>query len=335
MLTPTLPGWKVECVGDDIAWLKFDDKGVLRAINPENGFFGVAPGTSESSNPIAMRSIQKDTLFTNVAHTADGQVYWEGLDDSMVDQDQKLTSWKDKEWTKSGGDGPAAHPNSRFCAPAANCPSMDANWQDPDGVPIEAILFGGRRPKGVPLVYESFDWEHGVFLGASVRSETTAAAEHKGKTIMHDPFSMRPFFGYNFGDYCQHWLSLNKNGRKMPKIFHVNWFRKSEDGAGSFLWPGFGENIRVLEWIFKRTENETNVAKESPIGFVPKSDSIDLTGLKVSDEEYAELFSLKKEFLQDEIVQIEKYFDENVTKSTPTEIRTQIQNFKDRVDKMM
>merc|ERR1712127_1060112 len=250
MLTPTLPGWKVECVGDDIAWLKFDDKGVLRAINPENGFFGVAPGTSESSNPIAMRSIQKDTLFTNVAHTADGQVYWEGLDDSMVDQDQKLTSWKDKEWTKSGGDGPAAHPNSRFCAPAANCPSMDANWQDPDGVPIEAILFGGRRPKGVPLVYESFDWEHGGFLGASVRSETTAAAEHKGKTIMHDPFSMRPFFGYNFGDYIRHWLDIGKKLKKPPQIFHVNWFRRGHDGG--LLWPGFGENMRVIEWILNR-----------------------------------------------------------------------------------
>ncbi|RMZ94573.1 phosphoenolpyruvate cytosolic [GTP], partial [Brachionus plicatilis] len=247
MLTPSVPGWKIECVGDDIAWMKFNEKGELRAINPENGFFGVCPGTSELTNPIALKVVQYNTIFTNVAHTADGKVYWEGLDDNMVAHGEHLISWKGKDWTKDSKE-PAAHPNSRFTSPAEQCPIIDPNWESPEGVPISAIIFGGRRPQGVPLIYEAFDWEHGVFAGASIRSEATAAAEHKGKVIMHDPFAMRPFFGYNFGDYCKHWLSLNKEGRKMPKIFNVNWFRKSDNGQGSFLWPGFGENIRVLEW---------------------------------------------------------------------------------------
>jgi phosphoenolpyruvate carboxykinase (GTP) len=225
MLTPTIPGWKVECVGDDIAWMKFDDKGVLRAINPENGFFGVAPGTSESTNPNALKTIQANTMFTNVAETADGDVYWEGLDDEMVNNGQVLTDWKGNRWTKAESKGPAAHPNSRFCCPASQCPIIDPEWTNPEGVPISAIIFGGRRPEGVPLVYQSKSWEHGVFIGSSLRSEATAAAEYKGKVIMHDPFAMRPFFGYNFGDYLKHWLSLNKEGRQMPKIFHVNWFR--------------------------------------------------------------------------------------------------------------
>lgn len=254
MLTPTLPGYKVECVGDDIAWMRFDEKGVLRAINPEFGFFGVAPGTSDKTNPNAMKTITKNTIFTNVAKTADGGIYWEGLED-QIDSNTKITSWLGEDW-KKGSEKPAAHPNSRFCAPAGQCPIIDPLWEDPKGVPISAIIFGGRRPEGIPLVYESFDWKHGVLVGASLRSEATAAAEHKGKIIMHDPFAMRPFFGYNFGHYLDHWLSFaDKPGLTLPKIFHVNWFRKDVQ-SGKFLWPGFGENCRVLDWIIRRVDNE-------------------------------------------------------------------------------
>jgi phosphoenolpyruvate carboxykinase (GTP) len=254
MLTPTLPGYTVRCVGDDIAWMKFDASGQLRAINPEYGFFGVAPGTSDKTNPIAMQTITKNTMFTNVALTSEGNVYWEGLEHEIQDRhDLKITSWKNKVWNPTLG--PAAHPNSRFCTPASQCPIMDSEWESPAGVPISAIIFGGRRPQGVPLVYEAFDWTHGVFVGASMRSEATAAAEHKGKTVMHDPFAMRPFFGYNFGQYLQHWLNFGtRKNYDLPKIFHVNWFRKSDDG--SFLWPGFGENCRVLDWICRRVNHE-------------------------------------------------------------------------------
>lgn len=257
MLQPTLPGYKVECVGDDIAWMRFDKNGVLRAINPENGFFGVAPGTSDKTNPIAMQTVKKNTIFTNVAETSDGDFYWEGLEDTLKDRkDVNITSWLGEDW-KPGCGKVSAHPNSRFCAPAANCPSIDPAWESAEGVPISAIIFGGRRPEGVPLIYESFNWRHGVFMGAAMRSEATAAAEHKGKAIMHDPFAMRPFFGYNFGNYVQHWLSFEKKADlKLPKVFHVNWFRKGSDGK--FLWPGFGENCRVLEWICERVEGSPN-----------------------------------------------------------------------------
>ena len=254
MLTPSLPGFTVRCVGDDIAWMRFDSRGQLRAINPEFGFFGVAPGTSDKTNPIAMQTIRENTMFTNVALTSEGNVYWEGLEEEICNRpDIKVTSWKNEDWNPASG--PAAHPNSRFCTPAAQCPTMDQEWQSPAGVPISAIIFGGRRPQGVPLVYEAFDWPHGVFVGASMRSEATAAAEHKGKVVMHDPFAMRPFFGYNFGHYLQHWLSFGDKQRlDLPKIFHVNWFRKAEDG--SYLWPGFGENCRVLDWICRRVDHE-------------------------------------------------------------------------------
>lgn len=255
MLTPTLPGYKVECVGDDIAWMRFDKQGVLRAINPEFGFFGVAPGTSNHTNPNAMKTIARNTIFTNVAKTSDGGVFWEGLE-KETQSDVKITSWLgDTNWTKESGK-PAAHPNSRFCTPAGQCPIIDPLWEDPNGVPVSAIIFGGRRPEGVPLIYESFNWKHGVMVGASLRSEATAAAEHKGKVIMHDPFAMRPFFGYNFGHYLSHWLSFEQNGDlKLPKIFHVNWFRKDKS-SGDFLWPGFGENCRVLDWVCRRVDNE-------------------------------------------------------------------------------
>lgn len=297
------------------------------------GFFGVCPGTSEHTNPIGLKIIQYNTIFTNVAHTTDGKVYWEGLDDEMVSHGEHLISWKGKDWTKDSKE-PAAHPNSRFCAPAENCPTIDPNWENPEGVPISALIFGGRRPKGFPLVLEAFDWTHGVFLAGAERSEATAAAEHKGKVIMHDPFSMRPFFGYNFGDYLKHWLSLNKPERKMPKIFHVNWFRKSNDGEGSFLWPGFGENIRVLEWIFKRTDNINDISRESPIGILPTLESFDVSGLDVTKEQLEELFSLNKDFWIEEANEIKSYFDEYVNDSTPPEIYEQIQKLMERVNAM-
>lgn len=333
MLKPTIPGWKVECVGDDIAWLKFDDKGQLRAINPEKGFFGVCPGTNENSNPNALKAIQYNTIFTNVAHTDDGSVYWEGLDDNMVSHGEHLTSWKNKDWTKSSTES-AAHSNSRFCAPADQCPIIDPEWQNPHGVPISAILFGGRRPTGIPLVYEAFDWNHGVFLGGTLRSEATSAAEFKGKKIMHDPMSMRPFLGYNFGDYLKHWISLNKPGRTMPKVFMVNWFRKSNDGKGSFLWPGFGDNVRVLEWIFNRCDGNEAIAEISPLGYVPKQASLDLKGLSVSTDDVQELFKVDKKFLQEEVDEIRAFLDENVNESTPKEISQQLEFLNERVKTM-
>lgn len=333
MLTPTLPGWKIECVGDDIAWMKFDKKGVLRAINPEKGFFGVAPGTSDHTNPNALATVKKNTVFTNVALTEENKVYWEGLDDSMVSAGQHLTSWKGKDWTKESKE-PAAHPNSRFCAPAEQCPIIDPEWENPEGVPISAIIFGGRRPQGVPLVYESFDWNHGVFIGASMRSEATAAAENRGKQIMHDPFAMRPFFGYNFGDYLKHWLSLNEGDRKMPQVFHVNWFRKSENGKGGIIWPGFGENIRVLEWIFQRTDGNEKIAQKTAIGYTPAPGSLNLKGLDMEEEAMKELFSIEKEFWSDEANAIKKYLDESVNESTPSEIYKQLDSLKKRVESL-
>lgn len=328
MMTPSLPGYKVECVGDDIAWMRFDKNGVLRAINPENGFFGVAPGTSTKSNPIAMSTIFKNTLFTNVASTSDGGVFWEGMEDELQ-PGMAITDWRGQKWTKDSKT-PAAHPNSRFCTPANQCPIIDPQWEAPEGVPISAILFGGRRPAGVPLVYEARDWKHGVFVGASMRSEATAAAEHKGKVVMHDPFAMRPFFGYNFGDYLQHWLSMENRSSNLPKIFHVNWFRKSSDGK--FLWPGFGENSRVLDWILRRLENE-DCAKETAIGLIPKENAIDLSGLQ-EDIDMKELFSLSKPFWTEEASAIEKYFQEQVGKDLPAEIEKQLKQLKSKVEAM-
>jgi phosphoenolpyruvate carboxykinase (GTP) len=329
MLTPAVPGWKVECVGDDIAWMKFDENGELRAINPENGFFGVSPGTSTKTNPNAINTIQSNTLFTNVAMTEDGDVYWEGIDNDELLK-KKIFSWKGEPWTPDSKE-PAAHPNSRFCAPASQCPIMDSEWESPNGVPISAIIFGGRRPVGVPLVYEAYDWNHGVFVGAAMRSEATAAAEHKGKCIMHDPFAMRPFFGYNFGQYVEHWLSMNKPGRNMPKIFHVNWFRKANDGAGSFLWPGFGDNIRVLEWVFNRVDNINSIANETPIGFVPRAESLNLSNLNLSGTDLKELLSVDSNFWKKEVQEIKAYFDENVNYSMPFEIYNQLNKLQDRL----
>jgi len=329
MMTPSIPGYKVECVGDDIAWMKFDEQGILRAINPENGFFGVAPGTSYKTNPNAMKTIESNTLFTNVAQTSDGGVFWEGMENEY-DGKSEITSWTGiHPWSKSSG-SPAAHPNSRFCTPAEQCPIIDSNWEDPEGVPISAILFGGRRPTGIPLVYEALSWQHGVMVGASMRSEATAAAEHKMKVLMHDPFAMRPFFGYNFGDYLRHWLDMSKNPKyQLPKIFHVNWFRK--DAAGKFIWPGFGENIRVLDWIFQRLEGK-DVAKETPIGLVPKEGSLDLSGLS-DNLNIEELFSTPKDFWLDEMDEIEKFLSEQVGDDVPSEVLQEIGDLKGRLSK--
>jgi phosphoenolpyruvate carboxykinase (GTP) len=329
MMQPTLPGYKIECVGDDIAWMRFDDKGRLRAINPENGFFGVAPGTSSATNPNAMRTIFRNTIFTNVASTSDGGVYWEGMEKEVRDN-VRVVDWRGNDWTK-GSKTPAAHPNSRFCTPAEQCPIIDPAWEDPAGVPIDAILFGGRRPEGVPLVYQARSWQHGVFIGASMRSEATAAAEHKGKVIMHDPFAMRPFFGYNFGHYLSHWLSMaNVKNAKLPAIFHVNWFRKGTDGK--FLWPGFGENSRVLDWILRRIDGE-DIAAESAIGMLPTPGSINMEDLR-ENVDTKELFRLPKTFWQKEVEALREYFDAQVGRDLPEPIELELKRLSHNVDNL-
>ncbi|KAG9275804.1 phosphoenolpyruvate carboxykinase GTP, mitochondrial [Astyanax mexicanus] len=332
MMKPALPGWKVECVGDDIAWMKFDSQGKLRAINPENGFFGVAPGTSGKTNPYAMDTISKNTVFTNVGETSDGGIWWEGLDPPS--SNIGLTDWHGKTW-KFGASTPCAHPNSRFCAPAAQCPIIDPLWESEEGVPIDAIIFGGRRPEGVPLVYESFNWRHGVFVGAAMRSESTAAAEHKGKVVMHDPFAMRPFFGYNFGDYLAHWLSMEtrKGPTQLPKIFHVNWFRK-DPKSNSFLWPGFGENARVLEWIFGRCgrTREEEAAKKSIIGWLPEEGAINTEGLGAKVDMGA-LFDLPKHFWQKEVQELQAYFTQQVGADLPEQVAGELRALEERVRK--
>lgn len=320
-------------MGDDIAWMKFGPDGRLRAINPEYGFFGVAPGTNKDSNPNAMASITRDTVFTNVARTSDGGVYWEGLGD--IPQGVNITSWLGKEnWENLSPEErkrhPAAHPNSRFCSPASNCPSMDPAWEDPQGVPIDAILFGGRRPKTIPLVYEARDWEHAVFMGASMRSEATSAAENMGKQILHDPFAMRPFFGYSFAQYMDHWLSIgSRRDVTLPKVFHVNWFRKDENGR--FLWPGFSENARVLEWIFNRCEGQ-DIACDSALGLIPTKGSLNIKGLKdMTQEKLDKLFDLPKDELELETQAIERFFDEQLPGQVPSQVINQLNLFKERV----
>lgn len=290
MLIPTMPGWKVETIGDDISWMKFGKDGRLYAINPEAGFFGVAPGTSMGSNPNAMHSCEKETIFTNVALTEDGDVWWEGIGYKAPG---KLTDWKGNAWDPASATDKAAHPNARFTAKAGNCPAIAPEWQDPAGVPIDAILFGGRRPSTLPLVYQSTSWEHGVFIGATVGSEVTAAAlDVKAGTVRRDPFAMLPFCGYHIGEYFAHWLKIGKKeGANLPKIFCVNWFRKSADGK--FLWPGFGDNSRVLKWVFERCEGKGK-SVETAIGAMPTVDAIDRSGMKdaVSDADMTELLKL-------------------------------------------
>ncbi|MBI5210198.1 MAG: phosphoenolpyruvate carboxykinase (GTP) [Elusimicrobia bacterium] len=304
MLIPSMPGWKVECVGDDIAWMKFGPDGRLYAINPEYGFFGVAPGTSMDSNKNAMLSLTKDCMFTNTGLTPDGDVWWEAM---SPEKPPKLTSWLGEEWTPACGKV-AAHPNARFTAPAGQCPVIDPAWEDPKGVPISAFFFGGRRGSVVPLVIESFNWQHGTFLGATASSEMTAAAAGKVGELRRDPMAMLPFCGYHMGDYFAHWLKLGKKAdpKKLPRIFYVNWFRKSKEGK--FLWPGYGENSRVLKWAFERIDG-TAKAVETPIGYLPAKDALDTAGMSVSTEALDELLRVDTEAWKGEVDSIKGHFD--------------------------
>jgi phosphoenolpyruvate carboxykinase (GTP) len=304
MLQPTLAGWKAETVGDDICWMRFGDDGRLRAINPEAGFFGVAPGTGESTNANAIDTLYANCIFTNVALTDDGDVWWEGLTDTPP---AHLTDWKGRDWTPDS-DEPAAHPNARFTAPASQCPTIAPEWEDPAGVPIDAILFGGRRASSVPLVTESFDWTQGVFLASNVASEGTAAAENKVGELRRDPFAMLPFCGYNMGDYFAHWLKIgaSTDAEKLPRIYFVNWFRKNADGA--YVWPGFGENSRVLKWVSDRLAG-TAAATETPIGRVPTKDALDTEGLEISDESLDLLLSVDNETWREEAALVHPHYE--------------------------
>ena len=303
MLVPTLPGWTVETVGDDIAWMKFDDEGRLRAINPEAGFFGVAPGTSDETNFNAMASLASNSIFTNVALTDDGDVWWEEMSEEAP---AHLMDWKGNDWTPDSGTK-AAHPNARFTSPASQCPSISADWESPEGVPISAILFGGRRATNVPLVTQSFDWQHGVFQGSIMSSEKTAAAAGKVGDVRFDPFAMLPFMGYNVGDYIDHWLEIGKSADadKLPKLFWVTWFRKDDDGH--FMWPGYGENSRVLKWVIERVNGEA-AARETAIGLVPTVDAIDTDGLDLSDEDMDELLRVDADGWRQEVALIRDHF---------------------------
>lgn len=302
MITPTLPGWKVETVGDDIAWMRFGKDGRLYAINPEAGFFGVAPGTSEKSNPNAMKTISKNTIFTNVALTDKGDVWWEGMTENPPSH---LIDWEGRDWTPKS-EGPAAHPNARFTTSASECPVIDPNWESPQGVPISAIIFGGRRSSTIPLVMKALSWEQGVFFGASLSSEMTAAQEGTVGKLRHDPFAMLPFTGYHMGDYFQHWLDIgNKPDKnKLPQIFLVNWFRKGKDG--SLLWPGYGENSRVLKWIFECCDGAP-VTTKTAVGYLPKKGTLDISSLNLK-KEADDLFKINKADWLEEIEELKQYF---------------------------
>jgi phosphoenolpyruvate carboxykinase (GTP) len=325
MLIPTLPGWKVETIGDDIAWMKFGDDGRLYAINPEAGFFGVAPGTGEKTNPNAMKTVARDSIFTNCAKTDDGDVWWEGM---TKEAPEHLTDWHGNEWTPGSGK-PSAHPNARFTTPASACPSIAPEWEDPAGVPIDAFLFGGRRSKVVPLVREAFGWEHGVFLGSIMSSETTAAAAGEVGKLRHDPMAMLPFCGYHMGDYFSHWLKVGASeGAQMPRVFYVNWFRK--DDEGNFLWPGFGENSRVLEWVFRRCAGSAD-AVETPIGNVPAAGALNTEGLEISAEALAELVAVDPSEWKVELPAMHQHFA-RFGKHLPEELHEQLADLERRLD---
>ncbi len=325
MLQPTIEGWRAETIGDDIAWMRFGKDGRLYATNPEFGFFGVAPGTNWKSNPNAMRTIEAgNTVFTNVALTDDKDVWWEGLEG----EPQHLIDWKGRDWTPDS-DEKAAHPNSRYCTPIAQCPTLAPEWDDPQGVPVSAILFGGRRKNTVPLVTQARDWQHGVFIGATLGSEQTAAAEGKVGTVRRDPMAMLPFMGYNVGDYIQHWIDVGKNSdeSKMPKVFFVNWFRRGGDGR--FLWPGFGENSRVLKWITERVDGEAN-GQSTPIGIVPTAADLDLEGLDVDPADVDEALAVRPDEWRDELPEIEEWF-EFIGEKLPTGIKDEFDALKHRL----
>ncbi|MDC3335361.1 phosphoenolpyruvate carboxykinase (GTP) [Opitutales bacterium] len=308
----SMKGWKVSTVGDDIAWLKPDDDGMLRAINPEAGFFGVAPGTSWETNPNAMESMKQNTLFTNVALTEDGDVWWEGL---SKEPPTGLTDWQGREWNPDMKT-PAAHPNARFTAPASQCPTIDPDWENPDGVPISAFIFGGRRMSDIPLVYQAFNWNHGVYLGATLASETTAAAEGALGNLRRDPMAMLPFCGYNMGDYFKHWMKMGKRLKNKPRIFHVNWFRKDEDG--NFLWPGFRDNMRVLRWIVERSSGQGR-AHEGRLGWIPFKEDLDWSGLEFSDDDWSKLMAINPNNLRMQTLRHEELFLE-LAESLPKEM---------------
>jgi phosphoenolpyruvate carboxykinase (GTP) len=316
MMVPNLEGWKVETIGDDIAWMKLGDDGRLYAVNPEAGFFGVAPNTSYATNPNAIKTIKKNTIFTNCAKTDDGDIWWEG---GTPEPPAHAIDWKGDDWTPDS-DTKAAHPNARFTASAAQCPSIAPEWEDPKGVPVDAFLFGGRRANVVPLVREAFDWEHGVYMGATMSVETTAAAAGEVGALRFDPMAMLPFAGYNMADYMGHWLKIGRTqGAKLPRIFNVNWFRKNEDGK--FLWPGYGDNARVLAWIFRRLDGEAE-ARETPIGCVPRVEDLDLSGLDIAPERLEELLSVDEHGLRAELEQIGEFLD-RFGDRLPAEMRAQ------------
>jgi phosphoenolpyruvate carboxykinase (GTP) len=324
MLIPPeiLSEYKVTTVGDDIAWLRIGEDGRLWAMNPEAGFFGVAPGTSAKTNPNALSTTRKNTVFTNVMLKDDGTVWWEGLDGEAPESG---TDWLGRPWTRDSGIK-GAHPNSRFTAPAAQCPCISSEFDSPKGVPISAIVFGGRRAKTAPLVYQAFDWEHGVFVGATMASETTAAAGQVG-VVRRDPMAMLPFCGYNMGDYFGHWLEMGKKIPNPPKIFHVNWFRV--DGNGKFIWPGFGDNIRVLNWIIERCEGKAG-ASETPIGYLPEKNAINLDGLNISDEVLSELLNVDKSVWAEETDGIAEFFAK-IGDKLPSELASQLDGLKIRL----
>jgi phosphoenolpyruvate carboxykinase (GTP) len=327
MLIPTLPGWKVETIGDDIAWMKFGDDGRLYAINPEAGFFGVAPGTGPKTNPNAIATLRENSIFTNCARTDDGDAWWEGLTDEPPNH---LIDWHGNDWTPDA-DKPAAHPNARFTAPAAQCPSIADDWEDPAGVPIDAMLFGGRRSTVVPLVREAFDWEHGVFMGSIMSSEKTAAAAGTVGKVRHDPFAMLPFCGYHMADYFRHWLEIGEraDADKLPKIFYVNWFRK--DPSGRWLWPGFGENSRVIAWAFRRCDDAAE-AEETPIGLVPASGALDLDGLDVPPEDLDALLRVDPTEWREELPSMHEHFAK-FGDQLPGELRQQLDTLEEKLGK--
>ncbi|MFN8192331.1 MAG: phosphoenolpyruvate carboxykinase (GTP) [Nocardioidaceae bacterium] len=327
MIEPTIPGWKAEMIGDDIAWMRFGPDGRLYAVNPEFGLFGVAPGTGYGTNPNAMRTVEHgNSIFTNVALTDDLDVWWEGMTDEPP---AHLTDWKGRDWTPGNGEV-SSHPNSRFCTPAKQCPMMAPEYDEPDGVPIDAILFGGRRKSTVPLVYEARDWAHGVFVGATLSSETTAAATGAVGVVRRDPMAMLPFIGYNAGDYMEHWLEIGKqaDAAKLPRVYQVNWFRR-DDESGKFLWPGFGENSRVLKWIVDRLEGDVE-AVETPVGLVPAPGDLDTDGLDVDPADVAKVLAVNTADWQAELPLIEEWFDK-IGDTLPAILRTELDGLKARL----